>query len=196
MRFAFCGGLDAPDWLLSNVAILSNLSSVQLKLLSMDLMKDIAGTQPIDYEKARKRTEVLETLDDIKSAIASLLFIIQNAARFDVDDQKLSFELQQIGLPKESSESLSRSYKTEREKLVQQLKQHTLRLPTIQELKWRVDFILSSSKLKEVNEPSVHLSIKLKNENKPHSFELSMSKFQVLHQELKAARELMNNMSV
>lgn len=90
-------------------------------------MKDIAGTQPIDYDKALKRTEVLETMDEVKSAIASLLFIIQNAARFDVDDQKLSFELQQIGLPKESSESLARSYKTERDKLVQQLKKHTLR---------------------------------------------------------------------
>jgi hypothetical protein len=93
----------------------------------MDLMKDIAGTQPIDYEKALKRVQALESMDDVKSAIASLLFIIQNAARFDVDDQKLSFELQQIGLPKESSESLSRSYKGEREKLVEEMKKHTLR---------------------------------------------------------------------
>jgi hypothetical protein len=90
-------------------------------------MKDIAGTQPIDYEKVLKRTEVLESVDDVKSAIASLIFIIQNAARFDVDDQKLLLELQQIGLPKESSDSLARSYKAERERIVQQLKQHTLR---------------------------------------------------------------------
>jgi hypothetical protein len=71
----------------------------------------------------------------------------------------------------------------------------TLLVPTIEELKWRVDFVLSSSKLKEVNEPSVHLSIKVKNTPNPHTFELSMDKFQVLHHELKTVRDLMNNVS-
>jgi hypothetical protein len=71
----------------------------------------------------------------------------------------------------------------------------TFLVPTIEELKWRVDFVLSSSKLKEVNDPSVHLSIKVKSSPNPHTFEMSMDKFQVLHHELKAVRDLMNNMS-
>lgn len=55
--------------------------------------------------------------------------------------------------------------------------------------------MLSSSKLKEVNEPSVHVSVKVTNEEKPHTFEMSMEKFQVLHQELRTARDLMNNLT-
>ena len=33
MKFDFCGGFDAPDWLLSEIATLSNISSVRVKLL-------------------------------------------------------------------------------------------------------------------------------------------------------------------
>ncbi|KAL0480334.1 commd4 [Acrasis kona] len=156
-------------------------------------MKDISGIQVIDYQKALKRTEVLESVEHVRMAIASLLFIIQNAARFDVDDQKLSFELQQIGLPKESCESLSRSYKIEKDRLVAELKRQTLRLPSISELKWRVDYVLSSSKINQVNEPGVHLSMKLKGNKEPTTFEMSLDKFQVLHHELRSARDLMEN---
>jgi len=80
------------------------------------------------YDKALKRTEgACKDIKEVKSAIASLLFIISNAARFDIEEQQLSLELQQIGLPKESSESLCRSYKSSKDKLIQHFKTKTLR---------------------------------------------------------------------
>ncbi|KAF0976048.1 hypothetical protein FDP41_004724 [Naegleria fowleri] len=198
MRFHFCGGLDAPDWLLANVAILSNISSVQLKFLSIAIMKEICEAEIFDYDKALKRTEgACKDIKEVKSAIASILFIISNAARFDIEEQQLSLELQQIGLPKESSESLCRSYKSNKDKLVQHFKTKTLRLPKIDELKWRVDLVLSSSTLKSMNEPTVQLNLKILHSEEHGSvvtherFELSADKFRILYNELKDVRQLM-----
>lgn len=66
-------------------------------------------------------------MKEVKAAIAAIVFILQNAARFNVNEQKLSIELQQLGLPKESCESLSRSYKDAKPQLVQQCKSQTLK---------------------------------------------------------------------
>ena len=87
-----------------------------------------------------KRTEgSCKDIKEVKSAIASILYIISNSARFNVEEQQLSLELQQIGLPKESSESLCRSYKNYKEKLIQHFKTKTLRC------KW-LDFIMQLTK--------------------------------------------------
>jgi hypothetical protein len=59
------------------------------------------------YDKAIARTKRLESLDEQKAAIASLTFIILNAAKFDVTDSVLSSELQQLGLPKGKNKSFN-----------------------------------------------------------------------------------------
>jgi hypothetical protein len=153
-------------------------------------------SEEFDYEKALQRTEGLEGVSEVKSAIASLLFIITNSARFNVNEQQLGLELQQIGFPKESSESLCRAYKYARVDLVQHLKTRTMRLPNIEDLKWRVDFVLSSSKLKQVNEPSVQLSLNVAQHehSQQHSFDVSLDTFRVLYHELQIARKLMDEL--
>lgn len=168
------------------------MSSVQLKMVSVSIMKELMESEEFDYEKVLQRMEGVESTEEIKSAIASLLFIISNSARFNVNEQQLSLELQQIGLPKESSESFCRSYKGARDALVQHFKTRTMRLPQIEDLKWRVDFVLSSSALKEVNEPSVQLCLQVAQHN--HAFDVSLDQFRVLHHELKIARKLMDQL--
>ncbi|EFC49679.1 predicted protein, partial [Naegleria gruberi] len=174
-------------------------SSVQLKFLSIAVMKEIIESEEFDYDKALKRTEgSCKDIKEVKSAIASILYIISNSARFNVEEQQLSLELQQIGLPKESSESLCRSYKNYKEKLIQHFKTKTLRLPKIEELKWRVDLVLSSSTLKTMNEPTVQLNLKILHSEEDGSittherFEMSADKFRILHNELKDIRQLMD----
>jgi hypothetical protein len=90
-------------------------------------MKELMETEKFDYDKVLQRIEGLENTSDIKSAMASLLFIISNSARFNVNEQQLSIELQQIGLPKESTELLCRSYRSNKNELVQHLKTKTVR---------------------------------------------------------------------
>lgn len=67
-------------------------------------------------------------------------------------------------------------------------------------VEWRVDYILSSSSIQDLNAPSVQLKLNIaKNINgeksvEPVAFELNADKFRVLLHELKAARGLMEGL--
>lgn len=41
MRFDFCGGVDCPEWALSEVAILNRISAIKLKLMLAQMVKKI-----------------------------------------------------------------------------------------------------------------------------------------------------------
>lgn len=48
MKFKFCGDLDAPDWLLAEITVLSRITSVRFKLLAQQIIKYIAdGTMDV-----------------------------------------------------------------------------------------------------------------------------------------------------
>jgi len=189
MKFKFCGDLDSPDWLLNGISILSDLTSVKLKLVAVQIMKDIVGLSKFDYEKALSRTSRLESLDEQKSAITSLTYIMTNAARFDIDHEILSTELQQLGLPKDSTIPMCRSYKEYKELLIEKFKTKTLRLSKLDSIEWKVDYLICSSQVNEVNEPSIQLS--LTTNSQVNNLEVSLSKFRVLYQELLNARKQM-----
>nr|BAG57141.1 unnamed protein product [Homo sapiens] len=55
MRFRFCGDLDCPDWVLAEISTLAKMSSVKLRLLCSQVLKELLG-QGIDYEKILKLT--------------------------------------------------------------------------------------------------------------------------------------------
>lgn len=112
-----------------------------------------------------------------------------NAARFDVEFETLSTELQQLGLPKDSTIPMCRSYKEYKNLLIEKFKTKTLRLSKLENLEWRVDYVLSSSQIPTVNEPNIQLQLTI--QNKVDNFDISLSKFRVLHQELINARKLM-----
>uniref|UniRef100_A0A667YQN8 COMM domain containing 4 n=1 Tax=Myripristis murdjan TaxID=586833 RepID=A0A667YQN8_9TELE len=41
MRFRFCGDLDCPDWVLAEISTLAKISSVKMKLLCGQVLKDL-----------------------------------------------------------------------------------------------------------------------------------------------------------
>ncbi len=43
MKFALCGNLDCPEWVLSEVAILNRMSAVKLKLILSQMIKKMTG---------------------------------------------------------------------------------------------------------------------------------------------------------
>jgi len=155
------------------------------------------GGEEFNYDVVLERTKSLEGgMDQVKSVIASLLFIISNSARFNVQEQQLSLELQQIGFPKDSAEALCTEFQNVASELIQHLKTKTVRLPKIEGLKWRVDFILSSSKLKQVNQPSIQMQMDIvqKEKREVQAFDVSLDQFRVLHHELATARKLMDQL--
>nr|KAF6499561.1 COMM domain containing 4 [Molossus molossus] len=172
MRFRFCGDLDCPDWVLAEISTLAKISSVKLRLLCSQVLKELLG-QGIDYEKVLKLTgDARFELGDVKATVAVLSFIFSSAAKHSVDGESLSSELQQLGLPKVSR---------------------------LAGMGWRVDYILSSSLLRSVEEPMVHLQLKVANAPdapaQPVAISLSADKFQVLLAELKQAQTLMSSLS-
>ncbi|TSM52281.1 COMM domain-containing protein 4 [Bagarius yarrelli] len=106
---------------------------------------------------------------DIKASVAVLSFILSSAAKHDVDSESLSSELQQLGLPK---------------------------VGRLEAVNWRVDYTLSSSELKEVNEPTVQLKLQAQNPESGSTdctvVSVTADKFRVLLTELKQAQAMMN----
>ncbi|XP_072881112.1 COMM domain-containing protein 4 [Hemitrygon akajei] len=196
MRFRFCGDLDCPDWVLAEISTLAKVSSVKIKLLCVQVLKDLLG-EGIDYEKITKLTaDAKFDSSDIKATIAVLNFVLSSAAKYGVNGESLSSELQQLGLPKEHAVALCKSYEDKHTVLQDKLKESSLRLNKLDSVSWRVDYTLSSSEMKEVNEPIVHLKINVKNVDtdavEPTVVSVSADKFRVLLTELKQAQALMN----
>ncbi|XP_038273985.1 COMM domain-containing protein 4-like isoform X1 [Dermochelys coriacea] len=199
MRFRFCGDLDCPDWVLAEISTLAKISSVKLKLICGQVLKDLQG-EGIDYEKILKLTSDAKfESGDVKATIAVLSFILSSAAKHSVDSDSLSSELQQLGLPKEHATGLCRSYEEKQSPLQDSLRARSLRLNRLDSVSWRVDHTLSSSELQQVNEPLVHLKFTMRDGDQggtePFAMTVSAEKFRVLLAELRQAHALMKTLS-
>uniref|UniRef100_K1PDI5 COMM domain-containing protein 4 n=1 Tax=Magallana gigas TaxID=29159 RepID=K1PDI5_MAGGI len=80
--------------------------------------------------------------------------------------------------------SLCKSYSDSSDRLQAHLRTTSLRLSHLEKTEWRVDYILSSSELKEVNEPCVQMKLHVRNPDSgtttPVSFTVDMDKFRIL----------------
>mmetsp|Transcript_14442 Transcript_14442/g.36826 ORF Transcript_14442/g.36826 Transcript_14442/m.36826 type:complete len:202 (-) Transcript_14442:1096-1701(-) len=160
MKFRFCGDLDAPDWLLAEIFTLSKISSVRVKLLTAQVISNII-TGNIDFKKVNKLVgDATLDITEKKASLEALYFIVSNAAKYDVEDNQLMNELQQLGLPKEHCESLGRSYKEYKPKLHSVLAENTLKLSSVHDIQWRVDCIVQKQGQIDVSLPVVHLRMK------------------------------------
>ncbi|KAI4872187.1 hypothetical protein NFI96_031029, partial [Prochilodus magdalenae] len=194
--FRFCGDLDCPDWVLAEISTLARISSVKMKLLCVQVIKDLLE-DGIDYDKVAKLTSDAKfESGDIKASVAVLSFILSSATKHDVDSESLSSELQQLGLPKEHTTGLCKSYEDKHAALKEKLKESSLRLGRLEAVNWRVDYTLSSSELKEVNEPTVQLRLQAQHPESGSKettvVSVSADKFRVLLTELKQAQAMMN----
>ncbi|XP_064645377.1 COMM domain-containing protein 4-like [Lineus longissimus] len=199
MKFRFCGELDCPDWVLAEIATLAKITSIKMKLLCAQVMKDLLGGK-MDYEKVHKLTaDAKFESGDIKASVAALNFILSNAAKYSVSGDVLSNELQQLGLPKEHSTALCKSYGDNQRSLQEELRRKSLRLSHFESIEWRVDYIIGSSELKEVNEPSIQLLLKKRNPDTDSiekvTFTLSEDKFRVFLSDLKQAKGIMDGLA-
>lgn len=199
MKFRFCGDLDCPDWVLAEISILSRISSVKMKLLSLQVVKSLCG-ESIDYTKVQKFTaDAKFEHSDVKASIAALSFILSSAAKYCVDGDSLSNELQQLGLPREHSISLQKVYEDNLSKLQDYLRSTCFRLDKLKNLEWRVDYVLGSSQLKSLKEPEINLRfVTLNSESSTEqsiSLTLTSDKFRVLLHELKQAYKTMEGLT-
>jgi len=149
MKFRFCSGKDVPEWLLAEVSVLSRISCVRLKLITRQVVNELAGDGALDVDKVQKIVPKGQGFawSDVKAALAAIAYILEQAARSDVDHAVLGAELQQLGLPKENSDGISRPFRIHGARLRAQARADSLRAPALLSLDWRLDAVLATSRL-------------------------------------------------
>ncbi len=84
MRFRFCGGGDCPDWLLAEMATLSRLTSVKVRLVVKLVADGLCAAQhtQVDLERISSlTTDAKFTASDVRAAAAALALILTSAAK-------------------------------------------------------------------------------------------------------------------
>lgn len=189
MKFFLCGGLDAPDWILAEITTLSKLSSVRTKLLAVHIIRHILEGS-FDYNKVLKLTADSSLgLSDVKACIAAVHFFITSAAKFDLDENTVTKELQQLGLPKEHSDSLCWPYRDNKEQLQAKLLHESLKIRALSLDGWQI----RAGELKGI---FMRLSPKQKVSHQVETSDdvllcVTSEKLQLLLHELKTLRALM-----
>lgn len=188
MKFRFCGDQDAPDWILAEVSVLSKMSSIRVKLICKLVVAALLGN-PMNNEKLRKLTTAERlnfTTGDVKAMVAALTFIIANAGKFDVDGvEVLPQELEQLGLPRDICRAICKSFIAVQGELTRHCNSSSLSLPRLKDVQWRVDYVVSSSALKDCSTPAVYLQLGT-DKRTQETFEVDAEKFKVLFSDLKA----------
>jgi len=209
MRFRFCGDLDCPDWVLSEVATLSKLSSVRIKILVVQILQYcLEGTYNPD-KIVKLASDSADGLADIKGCVAAVHFIVTNAAKYDLDESSLVQEIQQLGLPKENSEAIARQYREHKDLLRNRFADQSYRISKLVSTEWRIDQVIASSSEPEDGTgnlgPLVHLKLTI--DTKPHqpsdaerkiqelAFEVQPEKLDVLVEELEKAKNILANLN-
>jgi len=191
MRFRFCGDLDCPDWLLAEVARMSQASVRDMQAVVEEVFRCVlAGTIDQKASLAALREKLKSfNLSDLEGMAAGVHFIATSSAKNNVDDVSLLQEIQQLGLSRESAELICAPYRTSKEAVQQQLELTSFRLNHLQSVDWRVDQILASSNTEQpLDKVAV---IKLGLSDGDSVFEISKERLDVLIQELKQARGIL-----
>lgn len=138
--------------------------------------------------------------------MAAVHFIISSAAKYDTEDKVLIQEIQQLGLPKENSDTVAKQYRENKDALRDQLQRDSYRLSRLVECNWRVDQILAQSDPEDasklVTEKNVNLRLVVDSRPgvpsehtvKDIGFEISPQNLDLLILELSQAQQMMNEL--
>ena len=106
MKFAFCGNLDCPEWVLSEVAILNRMSAIKLKLILGQMVKKLSG-QAFDQDRLNKLCRD-QNFDQVETRVVLALieFLLTQPVRHVVSDKAFSKDLLQMGVAIENANAL------------------------------------------------------------------------------------------
>jgi len=195
MRFRFCGNLDAPDWLLAEIAVLSPLSSKTCNSLCTVVVQQLK-TQSLDYPTLETLTKQGDlNPGDVKGVVAALNYILRNACKYGVDRNDLETEIQQMGLTKDAATFVGQHYSTSKDTLVSVLRNNSLTLSTPGDVEWRVDAVLGSSAGIPKSGVCVQMRLDDGTGNGTTAFEVDSDLFKLLHDELTTANKQLKSLN-
>ena len=142
MKFKFCGNVDCPDWLITEIVYLSKITPIKHRILGNLICKYIMKEG--DTQKINKILEEMNlTPEEITIVISSLCFIIKSSGKFNVDDLMLSQELQQLGLPQDNADAISKVYKKNKDILRNFLKEDIFSFNKINDVHYKTSYCIA-----------------------------------------------------
>jgi len=194
MKFAFVGGLDVPDWLLSEIFVLSKISALRFKLLAGHIVQQLTGQEVPPAKLAKLLGDAKLDAQDVKAVCAALQYILGSAARYNVEQDVLSHELQQLGLPREHTDGVVKAYSEGRVAMQEHARTQSLRQPRLSALAWQVVEDRSGAGAHAV-ELQLGVQAQATAGSAPEAERLkvrmSSQTFELMHAELKRGREAM-----
>ncbi|CAG5075946.1 Similar to Commd4: COMM domain-containing protein 4 (Mus musculus) [Cotesia congregata] len=192
MKFRFLGDGDCPDWLLAQIITMSRMTSIKMKLLGALVVKSILSNGEIDEDKIKKLTQDAKLdWDDAMSIVSALEMIITSSARYEVNADDLSSELQQLGLPKEHSIVIGRLHTDNYNQIHDHLLAQSLRLNALSSID------IETKKDETKNSVMVTMGLKIKKldgDDEKVSINIPKDKLAVLIEEMKKVRGIMEEM--
>ena len=144
MRFKFCGNIDSPEWLISEIIYLTKISAIRLRIICNNIALFIINSGK-NFKDIQKNLDDMNFNDAEGKIIFSLLdFILRNSVKFDIEDNILSNELQQLGLPLENAESIVKIFKNQKEKLKKKLSNEIFSNENLKEIDYKISYVLAN----------------------------------------------------
>jgi hypothetical protein len=144
MKFKFCGNLDCPEWLIAEIIFLTKISTIKLRIICNNLTNAIIANKK-DFKDVKKSIEEMNFNDEECNIIISVIeFIIKNAAKFDIDEGILNQELQQLGLPQENADSITKVFRNHRENLKNFFKKDIFGFQSIEDIDFKISYVLAN----------------------------------------------------
>ncbi len=145
MKFKFCGNIDCPEWLISEITFLTKISSIKLRIISNNLINCLISDSQNLKDILKSIEEMNFSEDEAIIIVSSLEFIIKNSTKFDVEDIILNQELQQLGLPQENADSITKVFKNQKQNLKKKLLKETFSFNQISNIDYKISYVLANS---------------------------------------------------
>jgi hypothetical protein len=193
MLFKFLGNSDVPDWLMSELNTLSFVSSVRIKFILIQIYNLLTEAE-VNWDAIYHHlTDAKLTDSQVRTVVAVLSFIVQNAVRFDVDAEDLAQELQQLGAPLSHTSTIIRFYRENRRALRKYFRGNYQRITESPVFEYRSDIVLKRRDGEDFPQGRVYLRFSPKNADLL-TVAMSARQAEDLARELRAAIEVMNSM--
>lgn len=153
MRFLFCGDQPVPEWFLSQLDLLSNLSFVKLRKIGGLYVVYLTDTEAGKGSMTQIQEILLSsdfTENQAKTIVAMIDFIMTNSAKNSVEPDQLMKELIDLGIPKENCQSLCKIVEQNAEKLRSGFRKNILRQNKFQDVEFKSFIALKSSNNKDI----------------------------------------------
>lgn len=153
MRFLFCGDQPVPEWFLSQLDLLSNLSSVKLRKIGGLYVVYLSDPETgkaslVQVQEILISSEFTE--NQSKTIVAMLDFILTNSAKNAVEPDQLMKELIDLGIPKENCQSLCKIMELNSQKLRAVFRKNVLRQNKFEDVELKNYVVLKSSGNKDI----------------------------------------------